>query len=152
MRVNRIASKLASALTALLFTFPAMGAELPVVELGAGMYRIEAELAATPQSRQIGLMNRNTMAPQHGMVFVFTADLHPHRRVELVGVLAVVALQVVVGELDARRDLARNDLLVRQVALHADPKLVEAHAALGERRRELLVGLDAVALARVGER
>src|SRR5574337_632861 len=74
MRVNRIASKLASALTALLFTFPAMGAELPVVELGAGMYRIEAELAATPQSRQIGLMNRNTMAPQHGMVFVFTED------------------------------------------------------------------------------
>jgi uncharacterized protein len=49
-------------------------AEMPVTELGAGMYRIEAEVAATPQSRQTGLMNRNAMAPQHGMVFVFTED------------------------------------------------------------------------------
>lgn len=49
-------------------------AELPVVELGAGMYRIEAELAATPETRQVGLMNRPVMAAQHGMVFVFTAD------------------------------------------------------------------------------
>jgi uncharacterized membrane protein (UPF0127 family) len=49
-------------------------AELPVVELGAGMYRIEAELAATPQARQTGLMNRKTMPPQRGMVFVFTAE------------------------------------------------------------------------------
>lgn len=50
------------------------GMELPMVELGAGMYRIEAELAATPESRQVGLMNRPVMAPQHGMVFIFTAD------------------------------------------------------------------------------
>jgi len=49
-------------------------AEMPIVELGAGMYRIEAEVAATPQARQIGLMNRKAMAPQHGMVFVFTED------------------------------------------------------------------------------
>ncbi|MBL8446365.1 MAG: DUF192 domain-containing protein [Zoogloeaceae bacterium] len=47
-------------------------ADLPVVELGAGMFRIEAELAATPASRQVGLMNREAMAPQRGMVFVFT--------------------------------------------------------------------------------
>ena len=58
---------------ALASTFPAM-AELPAVELAAGMYRIEAELAATPQARQIGLMNRSSMLPQHGMVFVFTED------------------------------------------------------------------------------
>ncbi|MBL8437095.1 MAG: DUF192 domain-containing protein [Zoogloeaceae bacterium] len=36
------------------------------------MFRIEAELAATPAARQVGLMNREAMAPQHGMVFVFT--------------------------------------------------------------------------------
>lgn len=47
---------------------------MPVAELGAGMYRIEAEVAATPDSRQLGLMNRESMAPQHGMVFVFTED------------------------------------------------------------------------------
>jgi uncharacterized protein len=44
---------------------------LPVVELGVGMYRIEAELAHTPQTRQTGLMHRRTMPEQRGMVFVF---------------------------------------------------------------------------------
>jgi uncharacterized protein len=53
---------------------PGAAADLPLVELGAGMYRIEAELAATPNARQTGLMNRNAMAPQHGMVFAFTED------------------------------------------------------------------------------
>ena len=47
---------------------------LPVAELGAGMYRIEAEVAHTFQSRQIGLMQRSRMAPQQGMVFVFPQD------------------------------------------------------------------------------
>jgi hypothetical protein len=52
----------------------AWAADLPLVELGAGMYRIEAELAATPETRQVGLMQRREMAPQRGMVFVFTED------------------------------------------------------------------------------
>ena len=47
---------------------------LPVVELSAGMHRIEAELAHTPSSRQIGLMNRQSMPPQRGMVFVFRQE------------------------------------------------------------------------------
>lgn len=38
------------------------------------MFRIEAELAATPQARQVGLMNRREMPAQRGMVFVFTED------------------------------------------------------------------------------
>ena len=51
--------------------------QLPLVELFAGMHRIEAELAATPESRQIGMMQRTIMAPQRGMLFVFTeADKH----------------------------------------------------------------------------
>ena len=45
-----------------------------LAELGAGMYRIEAEVAHTAQARQVGLMMRKTMAPQHGMVFVFEHD------------------------------------------------------------------------------
>lgn len=44
---------------------------LPLIELSAGMHRIEAEVAADPDSRQTGLMQRKAMAPQHGMLFVF---------------------------------------------------------------------------------
>lgn len=49
-------------------------AQMPVVELSAGMYRIEAEVAHTGETRQIGLMHRIAMAEQRGMVFVFTQD------------------------------------------------------------------------------
>ncbi|ANQ84267.1 DUF192 domain-containing protein [Azoarcus olearius] len=49
-------------------------AEMPLAELSAGMYRIPVEVAATPQSRQLGLMNRKEMPQQQGMVFVFTED------------------------------------------------------------------------------
>lgn len=49
-------------------------APMPVVDLSIGMYRIQAELAATPQHRQVGLMNRSSMPAQRGMVFVFTHD------------------------------------------------------------------------------
>lgn len=44
---------------------------MPTLELTAGFYRIEAEVAATDQNRQIGLMRRKVMEPQHGMLFVF---------------------------------------------------------------------------------
>lgn len=49
----------------------AQQAQLPIIELSAGMHRIEAEVAATPESRQIGMMLRTSMAPQRGMLFVF---------------------------------------------------------------------------------
>ena len=45
--------------------------QLPLLELFAGMHRIEAEVAATPDSRQTGMMQRTIMAPQRGMLFVF---------------------------------------------------------------------------------
>lgn len=45
--------------------------QLPMVELFAGMHRIEAEVASHPESRQIGLMQRSFMAPQRGMLFIF---------------------------------------------------------------------------------
>ena len=45
---------------------------MPVAELGAGMYRIEAEVAATPDHRMVGLMKRRSMPANHGMLFIFT--------------------------------------------------------------------------------
>ena len=44
---------------------------LPVLQLFAGMHRIEAEVAATFDSRQTGMMQRTSMSPQRGMLFVF---------------------------------------------------------------------------------
>lgn len=44
---------------------------LPRVELHAGMYRISAQVAATPQQRETGLMYRARMPDHEGMLFVF---------------------------------------------------------------------------------
>lgn len=41
------------------------------IPLQAGMHVIEAELALTPEQRQIGLMHRREMPANHGMLFVF---------------------------------------------------------------------------------
>jgi uncharacterized membrane protein (UPF0127 family) len=40
-------------------------------KLTTGIHVITAEVAASPQSRMIGLMMRERLAPNHGMVFVF---------------------------------------------------------------------------------
>ena len=47
---------------------------MPVMELSTGMYRIEAEVAANDQHRQVGLMNRTAMPQQRGMLFVFAKE------------------------------------------------------------------------------
>ncbi len=44
---------------------------LPVVELMIGRHKLKAEVAADPASRTIGLMNRFSLAPDSGMLFVF---------------------------------------------------------------------------------
>ena len=41
------------------------------VELTAGMHRIDAQVALTPQERQTGLMYRKEMPAHEGMLFVF---------------------------------------------------------------------------------
>jgi uncharacterized membrane protein (UPF0127 family) len=46
----------------------------PVLELAAGIHRIEAEVVNTMDSRMLGLMGRREMPVQHGMLFVFDAD------------------------------------------------------------------------------
>jgi len=66
------------ALAALLLSaclFPAAAQEpqtdLPRVTLSAGMYLIDAQVARTPDQREIGLMFREQMPQQEGMLFVF---------------------------------------------------------------------------------
>ena len=44
---------------------------LRTTKLTAGIHVITAEVAATPQSRTLGLMMRERLAPNHGMAFVF---------------------------------------------------------------------------------
>ena len=44
---------------------------LPTVRLSAGFHVITAELATTSQSRTVGMMFREKVAPNHGMLFVF---------------------------------------------------------------------------------
>ncbi|MHB1200244.1 MAG: DUF192 domain-containing protein [Polaromonas sp.] len=45
--------------------------DLQRVKLSAGMYLIDAQVAASPQERSIGLMFRKEMPPSEGMLFVF---------------------------------------------------------------------------------
>lgn len=45
--------------------------QLPRVTLSAGMYLIQAQVAATPQERTVGLMFRKEMPANEGMLFVF---------------------------------------------------------------------------------
>lgn len=65
--------KIALLTTSLLIALPgrAQPPRLPLLELFAGMHRVEAEVAATLDSRMSGLMRRTIMAPQRGMLFVF---------------------------------------------------------------------------------
>jgi uncharacterized membrane protein (UPF0127 family) len=55
---------------------PAMAQEapqmnLPRIKLSAGMHQIDAQVAQTPEQRQIGLMFRKDMPQTEGMLFVF---------------------------------------------------------------------------------
>jgi uncharacterized protein len=45
--------------------------DLPRTQLSAGMHLIDAQVAQTPEQRQIGLMYREQMPAQEGMLFVF---------------------------------------------------------------------------------
>jgi hypothetical protein len=59
-----------SALVAPLLSFPVL-AQMPRIELSAGMYRIDAEVAANDATRMQGLMNRRSLPASQGMLFVF---------------------------------------------------------------------------------
>ncbi|SPE30553.1 Exported protein [Burkholderiales bacterium] len=52
-------------------------AQAPSVQLSAGIHLIHAELADNDPARARGLMFRTSLAPNHGMLFVFgAADTH----------------------------------------------------------------------------
>jgi uncharacterized membrane protein (UPF0127 family) len=59
---------------AFLANLPAEAQNSRTLELSAGMHRIEAEVVNTESSRMVGLMQREYLAPQRGMLFVFDAD------------------------------------------------------------------------------
>ncbi|MBS0319654.1 MAG: DUF192 domain-containing protein [Proteobacteria bacterium] len=50
---------------------PPARAALPVVTLDVGGHKVSAEVAATEAARETGLMNRFSIAPDAGMIFVF---------------------------------------------------------------------------------
>ena len=50
------------------------GAQLPVDWLTVGGHRITVELARRPAERSRGLMFRESLPPDHGMLFVFPRD------------------------------------------------------------------------------
>lgn len=63
-----------AALAALVLTLaaaPAAGDELATIELAIQGHTLTAEVAATPKTRTVGLMNRFSLKPDHGMLFVF---------------------------------------------------------------------------------
>jgi uncharacterized membrane protein (UPF0127 family) len=61
------------ALAALLIAVAAnvTAAELATTTLTIGTHTLTAEVAASPAERQTGLMNRFSLKPDHGMLFIF---------------------------------------------------------------------------------
>jgi uncharacterized membrane protein (UPF0127 family) len=62
---------LAAATLAGAFIAPSLAAELPVTQLSAGIHVIHAEVANTEETRRTGLMGRQKLATNAGMIFVF---------------------------------------------------------------------------------
>lgn len=61
-------------LTVLLLSTAHAQTPMPRMELTAGFYRIEAEVAANQKNRMQGLMHRRSMQANEGMLFVFTQE------------------------------------------------------------------------------
>ena len=49
----------------------AHAAELPTTSLTIGTHKLTAEIAVTPEQMSLGLMNRFSLKPDHGMLFVY---------------------------------------------------------------------------------
>lgn len=70
-------SKLVALIFAVLFAAKAAVAQMPTMELSAGIHVIRAEIAYTYESRAQGLMFRKHLGPNEGMLFVFPqSDSH----------------------------------------------------------------------------
>jgi uncharacterized protein len=68
LRILSIVPALAISFASLAQTGPQ---KLPAIRLNAGIHNIQAEVARTPQQREIGLMFRESMGPNEGMLFAF---------------------------------------------------------------------------------
>ena len=62
---------LAAAALVLFSALPVAAAELPTVPLTIGTHKLVAEVVTTVEQRATGLMNRFSLKPDHGMLFVF---------------------------------------------------------------------------------
>lgn len=62
---------LAAAALALSSALPVAAAELPTATLTIGTHKLVAEVVTTVEQRATGLMNRFSLKPDHGMLFVF---------------------------------------------------------------------------------
>jgi len=76
LALRPLGTRLQHALVALTFCTSAWAQGSPQmnlqrVELTVGMHRIDAQVAASPQERQTGLMFRREMPQHEGMLFVF---------------------------------------------------------------------------------
>jgi len=72
--MNRVAAVFAMLAFAgsLLAPLPAhAAADLPLASLTIGKHKLIAEVVVTPEQRAVGLMNRFSLKPDHGMLFVF---------------------------------------------------------------------------------
>jgi uncharacterized membrane protein (UPF0127 family) len=65
------AALIAAALAALTAGAQQGGRVLPTRSLTAGVHLITAEVATDDASRELGLMHRRSLEPNHGMLFVF---------------------------------------------------------------------------------
>ena len=69
--MHRIRLALAALLGGALLSLVQAQSALPSTKLSAGMHLITAEVAANDPARARGLMFRERLAPNHGMLFVF---------------------------------------------------------------------------------
>ena len=69
--MKKIISFLAFASFAVFCGAQAPQLDLPRTKLAIGMFQIDAQVAQTPEQRQIGLMHRPSMPQAEGMLFIF---------------------------------------------------------------------------------
>jgi uncharacterized membrane protein (UPF0127 family) len=67
--ISSLCRTLAAAST--IFAMSAAAADLPTTTLTIGSHTLIAEVAVSPEQRALGLMNRFSLKPDHGMLFVF---------------------------------------------------------------------------------
>ncbi|MDX3904202.1 MAG: DUF192 domain-containing protein [Pigmentiphaga sp.] len=70
-RFPRLAARASAGIAALCLAGVAAAQALPVQTLRAGMHLIHAEVASTPETRAKGLMFREQLGPNQGMLFIF---------------------------------------------------------------------------------